>query len=108
MQFGIAVSLTACGGGGGSPGVVGSAPVDPVDPPSPPEGRGPLTLPEIDQVPLSAVKLTNEQMQQRFAVVDSGGTAHEDDTRETACKAYITGCADSNDFPVKRRVKTRR
>ena len=87
-------------------------PPPPSDPDPPPliksEPRGAITAPGIDRIPLSAIKLTNEQVASRFAIIESKGPrwgnpdgysprfvrriAHLDDVRIIACHAFIRAC----------------
>ena len=118
----VAGMLSACGGGGsgGSPVVRPEPPPDPeiktcpdgsripvnqqCPDPGPPDGRGPLALPGIDQIPLDAVKLTNREMQERFVILERGGSLalqHGKAVRKTACLAYITECTNPEDYSGK-------
>ena len=94
----LALLVSACGGGGGG-GIVGPEPPGPPapPPPSPEEGRGPLALSGLDRIPLSAIKLNNQEMQKRFVLVDDDGS-HGENIRKTACNAYITGCDDPEEY----------
>ena len=60
--------------------------------------RGHLALPGIDRIPLNLVKLTNAQMQRHFVLVEKGTIDHGRNIRAVACKSYITGCTDPEDF----------
>ena len=67
------------------------------------EGRGHITAPGIDRIPLSAVKVTKSQMATMFVVEEGGffdseshyGTEHLDSMAEIACHSYIEACADA-------------
>ena len=80
------------------------------------QGRGYLTAPGIDRIPLNAVKVTNAQMAKWFAISEGRmpndpkhlyfgghtgphdgeyyGTDHADSVAEIACHSYITACED--------------
>ena len=119
-----ALTLSACGGGGGD-----SIKPDPVNPPvnnpdppvrpTPPAQtrlcvngaagesnptacrRGTWTIQGLASIPLDAVKLTNEQMQSRFVIHEGRDRDHALRVRATACNAYVTGCRNAQDWPGK-------
>ena len=79
-------------------------PPDPPSPPRQPVGYGKWTAPGINRIPLSAIKLTNQQVAKQFAVVeyteneDGTPSSHAKDVMQVACHSYITGCKDHLDF----------
>lgn len=76
--------------------------------PEPEEGRGSITVPGLERIPLSAIKLTNQEVAKEFAIMESGEkvddkqTGNPDDhaklVMRVACESFITGCEDALDF----------
>ena len=117
----LAAALAACtGGGGGAPPTTSMPPTptpspapttpDPTPAPTPTPDpdramRGAITAAGIDRIPLNAIKLTNRQMAERFAVIESvllyeetkivSGVRrkqHLDLVLAVACHSYIRAC----------------
>ena len=65
-----------------------------------PEPRGALAVPGIERIPLSAIRMTNQQLARQFAVTeyDTTNSLHAREVRAVACHSYITGCKNPNDL----------
>ena len=90
-----ATSLAACGGGGGSVIRPSVDPIDPVNPPTSAYSVGPYAINGIERIPQSMVKLTREEMQRKFVIVDAS-ESHAWKVGLVMCDSYIqSGDCDS-------------
>ena len=77
-------------------GMVNPGPATPVTPTPKDPNRGSLTAPGIDRIPLSAVRASNSQVADMYAILEAtpDGHSHSNGVRWVACNSYISACTD--------------
>ncbi len=102
MSFVFLLSITGCGGGGGGGGTLPEpTPLpQPTPQPQPQAGRGALAVAGLERIPLSAIKLTNQEVAKRVTIAESNEMSHSHPqaVMDIFCHSYITGCDDPEDL----------
>lgn len=98
MSVVFLLSITGCGGGSGGGSSRTLPDLIPQPDPQPQEGRGALAVAGLERIPLSAIKLTNQEVAEQFTVVEGFDDSHAVAVRSIACHSYITGCDDPHDL----------